>query len=170
MSYLVSYCIYTAATINVYEIKFSKNGLNNDAVARLSVSLRVLESEARQTPGIKRSIEIIKQQLSTWNHQSQQQQHQQQQRAEPIRRPSDHAPPASTPESFVPEQLVFPPQEQGPVEMNFGPPSQGAELGYYNWDSMDTGAGFQPDAFHWTVDDTWIANSDFDLLDFPSSG
>lgn len=159
MTYLVSYCIYTAATINVYEIKFSENGLSNNAVSRLSVSLRVLESEARQTPGIKRSIEIIKQQLSTWNHQSQQ-------RVEPVRRPSNPAPSDFTNVSIVAEQ-PFLAQGQASRDVDLG--TQSAETDYFEWDSMDTGAGFQPDAFHWTVDDTWIA-PEFDLLDFPHPG
>jgi hypothetical protein len=164
MTYLVSYCIYTAATINVYEIKFSENGLSNDAVSRLSVSLRVLESEARQTPGIKRSIEIIKQQLSTWNHKSQAQA-----RAEPIRRlsqPTATAPEPNAAAPTMPKEQNYPAQEQSSREMDFA--SQNEDLGYFNWDSMDTGAGFQPDAFHWTVDDTFV--SDFDILDFPPSG
>lgn len=159
MTYLVSYCIYTAATINVYEIKFSENGLSNNAVSRLSVSLRVLESEARQTPGIKRSIEIIKQQLSTWNHQSQQ-------AVEPVRRSSNPATQGFRNALIVAEQ-PFITQEQVSGDAAFG--SQSAETEYFEWDSMDTGAGFQPDAFHWTVDDTWIA-PEFDLLDFPPSG
>src|SRR5690348_7697738 len=67
MTFLVSYCIYTTATINVMEIKSTEEG---DAAAaavanRLSVSLKVLEQEVKQTPGIHRSVDIIKGQLRT---------------------------------------------------------------------------------------------------------
>lgn len=64
MTYLVSYCVYTAATIDVYEMRTQQGAQARElAASRLSVSLRILESEARQTPGIRRSIDIIKRQL-----------------------------------------------------------------------------------------------------------
>ena len=65
LTYLVSYCVYTAATIDVCEIESDDETAAAAAAQRLSVTLRMLESEARQTPGIKRSIEIIKTQLRT---------------------------------------------------------------------------------------------------------
>ncbi|KUJ22219.1 uncharacterized protein LY89DRAFT_638427 [Mollisia scopiformis] len=64
-TYLVSYCVYTAATIDAFEIKSHDDTAATEAAQRLSTTLKMLETEARQTPGIKRSIEIIKTQLQT---------------------------------------------------------------------------------------------------------
>lgn len=66
MTYLISYCVYSAATVDVEEMR-SPIQLNREAAAaRLGVSLRILENEARQTPGVGRSIDIIRRQLRTW--------------------------------------------------------------------------------------------------------
>jgi hypothetical protein len=46
-------------------MKSEDSEARNDAATRLSMALKVLETEARQTPGIRRSIDIIKRQLST---------------------------------------------------------------------------------------------------------
>lgn len=64
-TYLVSYCVYTAATIDVYDIKSHDEAAAAAAAGRLAITLKMLESEARQTPGIRRSIDIIKAQLRT---------------------------------------------------------------------------------------------------------
>lgn len=66
MTYLVSYCVYTAATVDVHEMKSLDTQRRQEATKRLAVSLQILESESRQTPGIRRSIDIIKRQLRTW--------------------------------------------------------------------------------------------------------
>lgn len=65
MTYLVSYCGYTAAAVDVSEMTSEDSQARNDAATRLSVALKVLETEARQTPSIRRSIGIIKRRLST---------------------------------------------------------------------------------------------------------
>ena len=65
MTYLVSYCGYTAAAVDVSEMTSEDSQARNDAATRLSVALKVLKTEARQTPGIRRSIGIIKRRLST---------------------------------------------------------------------------------------------------------
>jgi hypothetical protein len=62
-TYLVSYCVYTAATIDVRLIHHDDRNLAEKAADRLVVTLRMLETELRQTPGIKRSIEIIRSHL-----------------------------------------------------------------------------------------------------------
>jgi hypothetical protein len=62
---LVSYCVYTAATIDVYDIKSHDDAAATAAAGRLAITLKMLESEAKQTPGIRRSIDIIKAQLQT---------------------------------------------------------------------------------------------------------
>lgn len=61
-AYLVSYCVYTAATIELEQIEESDDR-DTGAHERLSMILKMLEMEARQTPGIKRSIDIIKARL-----------------------------------------------------------------------------------------------------------
>lgn len=66
MTYLVSYCVYTAATINVYDMKNAEESKRGEVAGRLNISLQILESEARQTPGVRRSVDIIKSLLSTW--------------------------------------------------------------------------------------------------------
>lgn len=63
-TYLVSYCVYTAATIDVQMIQNDDAALATAAVNRLSTTLEMLESEVRQTPGLKRSINIIKSHLA----------------------------------------------------------------------------------------------------------
>ncbi|RAO65116.1 uncharacterized protein BHQ10_001128 [Talaromyces amestolkiae] len=62
-TYLVSYCVYTAATIDVRLIHHADRNLAEKAADRLVVTLRMLETELEQTPGIKRSIEIIRSHL-----------------------------------------------------------------------------------------------------------
>lgn len=63
-TYLVSYCVYTAATIDIQQIRHEDPVLATAATNRLSTTLKMLESEAKQTPGIKRSIDIIKSHLT----------------------------------------------------------------------------------------------------------
>ena len=62
-SYLVSYCVYTAATIDVRLARHEDKALAEMATGRLAVTLRMLETEVKQTPGIRRSIEIIRSQI-----------------------------------------------------------------------------------------------------------
>ena len=64
-SYLVSYCVYTAATIDVRLVRHHDKKLAEMATTRLAITLRMLETEVRQTPGIRRSIEIIRSQIRT---------------------------------------------------------------------------------------------------------
>ncbi|KAJ5108442.1 hypothetical protein N7456_005117 [Penicillium angulare] len=63
-TYLASYCVYTAATVDIQQIRHEDTTLATAAATRLSVTLNMLESEAKQTPGIKRSIDIIKSHLT----------------------------------------------------------------------------------------------------------
>jgi hypothetical protein len=62
-SYLISYCVYTAATIDVRLVHHEDKGLAQNAADRLVITLRMLETEVKQTPGIKRSIDIIRSHL-----------------------------------------------------------------------------------------------------------
>ncbi|KAL1887978.1 hypothetical protein Sste5346_009860 [Sporothrix stenoceras] len=62
-TYLTSYCVYTAATIEVQQVRHPDPAVATQAVERLGTTLRMLEVESQQTPGIRRSIDIIKAQL-----------------------------------------------------------------------------------------------------------
>ncbi|QRD83688.1 nitrogen assimilation transcription factor nirA [Aspergillus flavus] len=62
-SYLVSYCVYTAATIDVRLARHEDKAIAEMATGRLAITLRMLETEVKQTPGIRRSIEIIRSQI-----------------------------------------------------------------------------------------------------------
>lgn len=62
-SYLISYCVYTAATIDVRLIRHQDKSIAQQAADRLVITLRMLETEVKQTPGIKRSIDIIRSHL-----------------------------------------------------------------------------------------------------------
>ncbi|CAK7216607.1 hypothetical protein SCUCBS95973_002864 [Sporothrix curviconia] len=62
-TYLTTYCVYTAATIEVQQVRHPDPAVASQAVDRLATTLRMLEAECQQTPGIRRSIDIIKTQL-----------------------------------------------------------------------------------------------------------
>lgn len=67
-TYLVSYCVYTAATIDIQQIRHECPALATAAANRLLTTLNMLESEAKQTPGIRRSIDIIRSHLNQRPH------------------------------------------------------------------------------------------------------
>jgi len=64
-TYLISYCVYTAATIELQEMRHGSRESADKAAKRLATTLSMLETEARQTPGVKRSVDIIRSQLDT---------------------------------------------------------------------------------------------------------
>ena len=67
MTYQVSYCIFTAATVDAHEMKtHGVEGVGRDAAIRLGAAIRVLQDEARHTPGIGRSLDTIRRRLTTW--------------------------------------------------------------------------------------------------------
>lgn len=70
-TYLLSYCVYTAATIEVKQVGDPDPAISQAAVERLATTLAMLEEEARQTPGIRRSIEIIRMRLQKQRQSSQ---------------------------------------------------------------------------------------------------
>lgn len=66
MTYQVSYCIYTAATVETEELKrASTQQEREDAAARLAAAFRILQKEASHTPGSGRSLDTIRRLLST---------------------------------------------------------------------------------------------------------
>lgn len=145
MTYLVSYCIYTAATVNVYEIKLSDKAISQAAAVKLSNSLRLLESEVKQTPGISRSISIIKDQLRTWDGDKVDSDAQE----ENLNRTYYETPELSSGHPHLAQSAqnipwLLDPAIQDPIS---------------DYDFMDIGGGFQPSSFHWTLDNTWDINS-----------
>lgn len=66
MTYQVSYCIYTAATVEALELK--SNGLTPEertqAAARLMAAVMILQNEASHTPGSGKSLDTIRRLLS----------------------------------------------------------------------------------------------------------
>lgn len=66
MTYQVSYCIYTAATVETEELKRASTQQERaDAATRLAAAFRILQQEASHTPGSGRSLDTIRRLLST---------------------------------------------------------------------------------------------------------
>lgn len=66
MTYQVSYCIYTAATVESEELKrASTQQEREDAATRLAAAFQILQKEASHTPGSGRSLDTIRRLLST---------------------------------------------------------------------------------------------------------
>ncbi|KIW11217.1 hypothetical protein PV08_10517 [Exophiala spinifera] len=63
-TYLLSYCVYTAATVEVKQAIHPDPAISSMAIECLATTLEMLEEEVKQTPGIRRSIDIIKMRLS----------------------------------------------------------------------------------------------------------
>ncbi|KAF2021660.1 hypothetical protein BU24DRAFT_417299 [Aaosphaeria arxii CBS 175.79] len=66
MTYQISYCIFTAATVEAYVMKAASLDVANEAAQRLSAAMRVLRHETRHTPGISRSLDTIRRRLAMW--------------------------------------------------------------------------------------------------------
>ncbi|KAF2755984.1 hypothetical protein EJ05DRAFT_84599 [Pseudovirgaria hyperparasitica] len=62
-TYLISYCIFTGATIDVHDLKTPDEASAAAAAERLASKLQMLESEALLAPGLQRSADIIKMHL-----------------------------------------------------------------------------------------------------------
>jgi hypothetical protein len=166
MTYLTSYCIYTAATINVYDIKQPRSSsVVPNAAARLSISLQVLEHEALQTPGIHRSIDIIKAQLRTWNGPF---------RAIPFSKPNSNSgthdlgngsvvqsPPSQNNMLDTLQSNNFATNMNNSISSQHEQPTSVLDGDIFDGILMGAGGGFQPNAFHWTLDDTWDLDLQF---------
>lgn len=165
-------------------MKSEDSQARNDTATRLSVALKVLETEARQTPGIRRSIDIIKRKLSTGRGGANGQHHYQ--------GPIINNDPTLTSQPTRILQTQFRDQSEGLPTVtrsssttlgNHNNSNRADRSGYTpstnlnliwiftaflvyrkpsrNWDLdvMDTGAGFQPDAFTWSFDEVLEANA-----------
>lgn len=66
MTYQVSYCIYTAATVEALELKNASMGSSDRAMVaeRLLAAVMVLQKEASHTPGSGKSLDTIRRLLS----------------------------------------------------------------------------------------------------------
>jgi hypothetical protein len=64
-TYVISYCVYTAATVDIGFIRTGSEEQRHAAALRLRAALKILEAEGRQTPGIKKSVDTIKKQIKT---------------------------------------------------------------------------------------------------------
>lgn len=175
-SYLVSYCVYTAATIELQQIEDPRDGELAAANDRLSTILRMLETEARQTPGIQRSIEIIKSRLGSSERIPGKPSVQQQLELPPIARTfydqhSDEMDAAtrlvpamientSMPE--VPGQGQYEISGQGMGHHGMQGPSEGAvrdvsatdQVPWMDWAGYNVSGGFVSDVTNWTFYDT----------------
>lgn len=59
-TFLLSYCVYTAATIELQQIKRSNSEDAYAASQRLDTTLKMLEAETVQTPGVRGSFDMIR--------------------------------------------------------------------------------------------------------------
>lgn len=65
ITYQISYCIYTAATVEAFELKQMKDPKGQaEAASRLAAAVTVLQKEASHTPGSGRSLDTIRRLLS----------------------------------------------------------------------------------------------------------
>jgi hypothetical protein len=66
MTYQVSYCIYTAATVEALELKSVSLSPEerSSAAARLTAAVRILQNEAKHTPGSGKSLDTIRRLLT----------------------------------------------------------------------------------------------------------
>ena len=62
---IISYCVYTAATVDIGFIRVGNEDQRHTAALRLRAALKILEAEGRSTPGVKKSVETIKKQIKT---------------------------------------------------------------------------------------------------------
>lgn len=159
MTYLVTYCIYTTATINAMEIKTMDDGDPTAVATRLSLSLEALEKEVRQTPGVHRSVDIIKDQLRspqltgrTSNMSQTDRLNGAQSRDGNLERSDANR-----------QDMEVLPSNQGQRAMptsaaNIDPnlPADPTDMTELDWGYWDMAGGFQPDVYHWTVDDSFL--------------
>lgn len=70
-TYVTSYSIYTATTIDIVQIRHNDPHVSSAAIERLKKTLSALETETTQIPGIQRNVEIIQTQLASISEPSQ---------------------------------------------------------------------------------------------------
>lgn len=169
MTYQVSYCIYTAATVEAQQLRSATEQTERDAAAsRLSDAVRVLQNEANHSPGSGRSLDTIRRLLSAGGQPHLSQAHQISNgpsQTLDVNKTMDSdwgARQMGGDESFV---LPHADTSQGPHQSTaamhseyvgqvnpFVAMANGVSWGDdYRFGGTDTGAGFQPDALPWAV-------------------
>ncbi|KAG4259913.1 hypothetical protein FPRO03_12563 [Fusarium proliferatum] len=166
MTYQVSYCVYTAATVDVLDMRRSEAEARIEAARRLGMAVRTLQEEAKHTPGSGRSLDTIRRQLTVW---------------EVSRTPNASANrPLGTYGGNAAFEIQQAGQERGeqsstnvatpqplhvsqiPLAADFGVTgAQGVNEGVsgfmsryqspFSFGMLDTGAGFHPDSFPWDM-------------------
>lgn len=170
MTYMVSYCVYTAATVDAYEMRVSDGDARAEAAERLSAALRVLEGEARQTPGIRRSLDTIRRQLSslapTVTPRPNARMRAVSARPSGIERTASGANGSTGGEGDT--RHLQPSLSAAEASMS----GQGASEGDLHFDNhspndfglLDTGAGFHPEAFSWGFGDLLNRSTELQAL------
>lgn len=163
-SYLISYCVYTAATIDVRLVRHNDKALAEMATTRLAITLRMLETEVRQTPGIRRSIEIIRSQIGAASPSSSHHQVERSPGTPHARETSTvmsldsmigTSPHVALPRPSISDTSFF---ESSTEHVGVGPsqvpiseePNLPLESEWASWNMNDFGGGFVPDMAYWT--------------------
>ena len=171
MTYQVSYCIFTAATVEAQLLRTAASQQEReDAAMRLSAAVRVLQDEAIHTPGSGRSLDTIRRLLSAGQQQSPNTDLERQSESSGqtgyqangnMGLPSAPVPATSGWGELAHNTMpVTSPVTNGHANGGGGfrhedypYPNAGQPGGssYVPLGGVDTGAGFQPDAFPWAI-------------------
>ncbi|KAK5105677.1 hypothetical protein LTR62_002489 [Meristemomyces frigidus] len=164
MTYLVSYCVYTAATVDVAEMSSPDVTARSRAATRLGVALRLLEGEAKQTRSMRSSVDIIKRRLAADSNSeghSRSKRRVVASRAEmPVSRIDNGEPLSrSLHLGLAMSGVDANPLNSGTLQAHANDDSLGIQeqVEQYDdtWDivGFDLEAGFQPDSFAWDLDE-----------------
>lgn len=150
-SYLVSYCVYTAATVELQQIQDPDEQVSATASDRLATTLYMLETEAKQTPGIRRSVDIIKSHLETRS------QHAKAAEALQHLNASAGSPLGSGGQRTGTDFDTHPSAHFRGAVADTTPGNSDADMAYsaqwLDWGSYDMTAGFVPDEANWSFYD-----------------
>jgi hypothetical protein len=167
MTYLTSYCVYIAASVDVAVMSSLNAEVRARAAVRLGIALRLLEGEVKQTPGVKSSVNILKNRLETIGmargdetadliHASPATQGNDIRATLAAKNPPNPAEAMTTCEhvmtsvspihSFPPDTIHNPGFQDQMQQQPF--------LDTWDLSLTDLGAGFQPDSFGWDLDES----------------
>ncbi|SCV60337.1 uncharacterized protein FFFS_14906 [Fusarium fujikuroi] len=166
MTYQVSYCVYTAATVDVLDMRRSEAETRVEAARRLGMAVRTLQEEAKHTPGSGRSLDTIRRQLTVWEVSGTPNASTNRPLgtyggnvAFEIQQAGQERGEQSSTNVATPQPLHVP---QVPLAADFGVTgAQGVNEGVsgfmsryqspFSFGMLDTGAGFHPDSFPWDM-------------------
>ncbi|KAF5579828.1 Formyl-coenzyme A transferase [Fusarium pseudocircinatum] len=156
MTYQVSYCVYTAATVDVLDMRRSEAGIRIDAARRLGMAVRTLQEEAKHTPGSGRSLDTIRRQLTVWEVSGPPNTSQQEPRQGSAANLAGGAQPVALNRTeghqTSPHPVDAEVENGGLQAVNEG--ASGFLSRYqspFSFGMLDTGAGFHPDSFPWDM-------------------